>query len=357
MPRNGKRLRIAPGIYRNGKAGTYEIRAMVGGRLYFAACPSDSTRRELDAALALLKSDGHTATPPAARGTLTHASRSYLRLVNHLASADDLEDDLNAWNARLGTRPRHRIKATDVLAARADWLADGLSPKTINDRVGTLRNLYHRLDGKRAPTPCDEVEPLPVQKTPIRRVEETLMLRVDAELQRREQTGQLRNSKQRARFRVLVSTGRRHSEIMRAVTGDVNLERRVWVVRDGKGGFSPGLYLNDDMLEAWRLFVKADAWGTFSHASFAELLRSCGWPADIRIYAARHNTWITASERGADLADIAAGAGHRDMRMTRKAYVPILNSRMQQLGERLEGRFSGWPEVPDLGTASKSRAR
>ncbi len=40
---------------------------------------------------------------------------------------------------------------------------------------------------------------------------------------------------------------------------DVNLEARVWVPRDAKGGYSPGVYLNDDMLAAWTLFIEARA--------------------------------------------------------------------------------------------------
>jgi len=39
----------------------------------------------------------------------------------------------------------------------------------------------------------------------------------------------------------------------------VNLEARVWVPRDAKGGYSPGVYLNDDMLAAWTLFIEARA--------------------------------------------------------------------------------------------------
>jgi len=355
MPRKGRRLTIAKGIYRDGPNGPYEIRVVVGGQPYTSRLPADSTLDELKTERAKLESKGRTETPRAVHGTLRAAVPAYLTLMKHLASWDDREDHLNAWVALIGDLPRHRITSADVLRARIRWLKEGLSPKTINHRVGTLRHLYHRLDGKRAPTPCDEVDPLPVPKTPIQRVSETLMLKVDRELQRREAAKILPDAKTRARYRVLITTGRRHSEVMRAQPADVDLERRVWVVRDAKGGWSPGLYLNDDMLAAWRLFVEANAWGPFSHASFTDSLRSAGWPKDIRVYAARHATWIAASERGADLADIAVGAGHTDIRTTRKAYVPVLRSRMQQLGERLDGRFGGFSVGPTRGTGQKRR--
>ena len=187
----------------------------------------------------------------------------YLKLIKHLESWKDRDAHLQAWIALYGSTFRHRITSNDVLAARVKWLAQKppLSPKTINHRCDTLRNLYRRLDGKGAPTPCDDVEHLPVPKTPIQRVSDALILAVDAKLQEGERKHTLRDAKTRARFRVLVSTGKRPCELMRAEPGDVNLEARVWVVRDAKGGFSPGAYLNDDQRAAWQLFIDADAWG------------------------------------------------------------------------------------------------
>jgi integrase len=158
------------------------------------------------------------------------------------------------------------------------------------------------------------------------------------------------NAKTRARFRVFVSTGKRPIEIMRAKPGDVNLEARVWVPRDAKGGFCPGVYLNDDMLEAWKLFIAEKAWGKYNQGSFSRTLRSAGWPAGVRLYQARHSMWITASEMGIDLHDIATGAGHTDPRTTRKAYVPVLNSRLQTMSERMDGRFGGWRSAPERGS-------
>jgi integrase len=71
---------------------------------------------------------------------------------------------------------------------------------------------------------------------------------VAAQLEEHERRGWLRSAKTRARFMVLASTGKRPSELMRAQPHDVDFVRRVWTVRDGKGGWSPGIYLNDDML-------------------------------------------------------------------------------------------------------------
>jgi integrase len=356
MPRTGKRRTIAKGIYRDGNDGGYEVRVTVGGEVYSARLPKDSTLEELKRARARLESRGRTDTPKAERGTLAADAIRYLKLIQHLRSWKDREDHLDAWIARVGDTYRHRITAADVLSARVAWLKQGKAPKTINHRTDTLRHLYRTLDGKKAETPCDDIEPLPVPKTPIHRVSEALLLAVDRNLQERERdpSKQFDGAKTRARFRVFVSTGKRPCEIMRAKPSDVDLRLRVWVPRDAKGGFCPGVYLNDDQLEAWKLFIKAEAWGPYNHGNFGRVIRKAGWPKDVRPYQARHNTWMAASEAGIDLADIATGAGHTDSRMTRRMYVPVLNSRLQRLGEALEGRFQGWPVVPKRGTAKSS---
>jgi integrase len=186
-----------------------------------------------------------------------------------------------------------------------------------------------------------------------------MILAVDRNLQAMEakRTGPPWNAKTRARFRVFVSTGKRPCEIMRAQPADVNLEARVWIPRDAKGGYCPGAYLNDDQRAAWELFIEAGAWGPYSTGAFARTIRSAGWPEGVRPYQARHTVWITASELGVDLADIAVGAGHKDSRLTRRIYVPVLNSRLQRLGQALEGRFQGWPVVPVPAPVRKPQRR
>lgn len=361
MPRKGKRVTIARGIYRDGVDGPYEIRVIVGGEPYLARMPADSTLEELKRKRAQVEVQGRGETPPTARGTLAADAPRYIRLIKHLESWKDREAHLKAWIALYGDVARHRITSADVLAARVRWLESvkPVSPKTINHRVDTLRHLYRVLDGKRAPTPCDDIVPLAVAKTPIQRISNELLLTVDQNLQAMEASrrGPPWDAKTRARFRVFVSTGKRPCEIMRAKPGDVDLEARVWVPRDAKGGFCPGVYLNDDQRAAWQLFIQANAWGAYSTGAFARTLRSAGWPEGLRPYQARHNTWMAASERGIDLEDIAVGAGHRDPRMTRRYYVPVLNSRLQRLSEALEGRFNGWPVVPERGTVAKRGRR
>lgn len=354
MPRTGRRLTIAKNIYRD--SGGYEIRVMIGGETYTARLLPDATLKECRAKLGELQTQGQTDSPRAERGTLRVDGPRYLKLIAHLLTWKDRAHHLAAWIALYGDVPRYRLTESDVLTARARWLADGLAPKTINHRADTLRNLFHRLDGRHAPTPCDNVPHLAIPKTIIQRVSEKDILGVDAKLQAREQNKQLQfdGAKTRARFRVFVSTGKRPCEIMRTQPADIDLKARVWVPRDAKGGYCPGVYLNNDQLAAWKLFIKADAWGKYNHGNFGRVIREAGWPDNVRPYQARHSTWIAAVERGAPLEDVATGAGHRDMRLTQRVYTGIRNSRLQRLSETLEGRFQKWPVLKIVGPVSGS---
>lgn len=354
--RTKPRQTLAPGVYRDHKS--IEIRATSNGETLVKRLPPDTTAEEAIRERAYLVQEVQEQHPRPERHTLAFDVPVYLNLQRHLVNHRTLTSIMAAWVRLLGTVPRHRITRAQILECRNVWLENGRSPKTVNDRVAALRHLYHLLDGKRAVTPCDDIAKLPVARTPIRRVSDALILKVDAALQRREQdpTKAFDGAKTRARFRVLVSTGRRPSEVMRAEKTDVDLKNRVWVVRDGKGGWSPGIYLNHDMLAAWKLFIKANAWGPYNHGNFGRVIRKAGWPANVKPYQARHTTWITAAERGADLADIQIGAGHKDLKTTRLHYTGVRHSRMQKLSEGLDGRFKKFPSVgARVGAAKHTR--
>ena len=74
----------------------------------------------------------------------------------------------------------------------------------------------------------------------------------------------------------------------------------------------------------------------------AKVLRTAGWPAGVRPYNLRHSLGIALSESGVDFADVAGVLGHKDVRTTRRSYVPVLNSRMERAAKAIEGRLGGW---------------
>ena len=275
-------------------------------------------------------------------GTLARDAERYYPLIKHMADWVSRRSEIRAWLPDLGQTYRHMITRADVQRVRGLWVQaePPVAAKTINNRVTALRNLFHLLDGDDSPTPCDGIRPLVPPKVPPQIVTATVVNSVAQELQRRAELGRRHAAQDRARLMVLASTGKRPCEIERAQPSDVDLRRRVWTARDAKGGFCPGVYLNDEMVLAWEAFILADAWGPFPE-HFPRRLRDAGWPKGVRPYNLRHTVWIEASERGNDLSDIQAGAGHKLIATTRRHYVPVLSSRMQHMSESLEGRF-GW---------------
>lgn len=132
-----------------------------------------------------------------------------------------------------------------------------------------------------------------------------------------------------------VYTGQRPSQIMRAEPGDVDLKRKIWFVRSGKGGRQVPLPLTPEMVRAWNVFIKANAWGEFDTAIAADVLRRRGWPEGVRPYAARSTLAIDMLLDGADLGDVQAVLGHAQIQTTRSHYAPILTARLKGvLGRR-----------------------
>jgi hypothetical protein len=199
-----RRKRQAAGIYRD-KYGIYPI-VKVGER---GAAPQvkkrfqndtpaaeiqawrDATRVELRATM---RSPGRLAA-----GTLEADAKIYLGQVGHLASYKSRLCEVDAWVKLYGRLRREHISERHVREARATWVADQYTPKTINNRVQTLRHLYRVLDGKRRQTPADDVDALVVPASP--------KVNVDADVFRAVAIGLAGDLKTRARFMVLAATG------------------------------------------------------------------------------------------------------------------------------------------------------
>jgi integrase len=289
-----------------------------------------------------------TAPVKAPRGTLLHDATAYLQQVAHLTSAPELRSVLKAWTARLGHVSRYRITAQDINHAVVAWRKDGVAPKTVNNRLNALRRLYHVLDSPRAWCPVDDVQLLPVPRQPTTYVTPEIIRATYAGLLEQERKGKLRDSKTRARFMVLASSGVRASELMRAEPGDIDLTRRVWLTRDGKGGFRQGggVYLTSDLLAAWRVYIAADAWGVFNTGSMAKALRTAGWPRGVKPYQLRATVGLAMSEGGIDLADISSSLGHSRVQTTRSHYVSVLGSRVQAAFQTIDKRID-WPSAAE----------
>lgn len=362
MGRRGKRRTLARGIYQDATGIAVVVRLHGRAKEYrFPTGTSLSVLKQRQARLEREAAKRHGT----GRDALVADIAKYLGLVR-LGGPATIRAELMAWARLYPKHARHQLTREDVLRARLRWQDAGLSPKTINHRVHRLRRLYKVLDGDDAWTPTDGVSDLTVPRTPIERTDSALVNRVLVKLLASERSGRLTHAKHRARLMVIAVHGKRPSEVMRAKPDDVDRRRRVWIPRDGKGGFTPGLYLNDEMLAAWKLFFEADAWGPFSVTKWIDVLKHHGWPvkahetkrtaagapfmyAHPRPYNLRHTSAIELSEAGHDLSDISAMLGHKQIETTRRHYLPVLHSRMQRLSESQEGRF-GWARGTKRGT-------
>jgi integrase len=263
----------------------------------------------------------------------------FLRLRRGRPSFKSDRAHLRPWCKRFLHKSRWAIASEDCALAIADWREVGYSAREIRHRVRLLRELYRALDGVALPTPLDELELPKVPKSRPRSVPDTLVRDVALELRKHEVLGYLRNAKTRARYLVDATCGQRPVQHMRAQPADVDLERRIWFVDGAKHDNGAIVYLNDDMVAAWSLFIAAKAWGRYDRRSYAKTLRRCGWPQGVRPYVLRHTVGLSLSEVGVDLGDIQAHMGHSNINTTRQFYVPAVLSRLKDASDRIDGRL------------------
>jgi hypothetical protein len=129
------------------------------------AVPVDTPLRDIKAWQGDTRSDLGRAlgrSPESPRGTLADDATAYLTQVKTLASYKSRVCGVNAWTALYGRLRRSQITSEHVRKARGTWLEQKYTTKTVNNRVQTLRHMYRVLDGSKAPTPADDVAPLPV---------------------------------------------------------------------------------------------------------------------------------------------------------------------------------------------------
>jgi integrase len=273
----------------------------------------------------------------AVAGTLERDAQKFLKRKEGTAYYKAARSHLKAWNPKFGTWLRSRILRDDVERQIAAWREAKVSARTIRHRCFLLRELYHALDGPKARTPVDYIKlpklpaphPVAVPLKTVQRVAANLLkakLMVDY-----------------ARFLVRATTGQRPAQIMRATADDVDLKRKIWFVKPAKGGLAVPLPLNADMVTAWKLFAKADAWGAFDTGRAADTLREHGWPKDVRPYALRHTFAISLLLNGVGLDDVQGLLGHGQIQTTRLYYAPILVSRLRAATSHLPAYYQRKP--------------
>lgn len=324
-----KRTRIATGIYQD----KYGLSACVK-----VGSVQREKRFHPDEDLAVLESwriqtraqlDTERTQAPKPRGTLKADGERFLTHKAGLASARTEGVHLRAWFPAFGSWLRSKITRVEVQAQIAKWREAGIAARTIRHRCRLLRQCYTTLDGRHARTPLDDVQ-LPTIPAPNPSAVPLQVIRAVAK-----NLKAANRPKDYARFLVRVTTGQRPAQIMRATPDDVDLKKRIWFVRPAKGGTAIAFPLNAEAVRAWKIFIKADAWGTFGTKRAAIVLRRYGWPATVKPYALRHTFAIDLLSTGyADVGDVQRLLGHRSIQTTNTTYVTAIAARLTKATNR-----------------------
>lgn len=289
----------------------------------------------------------------AAAGTVTADAEKFLTQKEgelETSSFKSLRSEVNAWVKLYGPRRRWSLKKEDAIEARRVWQAEKYSDKTIDNRMLALGGLFHTLDGEKAPTPIDAIAKLVDAKKHghPRTIAPQTIQTVARNLKRAGDDLNL------GRYLVLTATGRRPSELKRAIPIDWTKapggkRQGVWQVKTGKGGDPTPLTLLDDEYAAMEFFVKVggfEANATWDQSQYVKVLYEAGWPQDwdrsskrgrnrLRPYQARHSVALALAEAGVDWKDIAARQGNNDAKTTQKFYTGFVASRLVDAAERL----------------------
>jgi site-specific recombinase XerD len=103
-------------------------------------------------------------------------------------------------------------------------------------------------------------------------------------------------------------------------------------VSSGKGGKHRIVPLNPDGVEAWQAMIAHKAFGPFSassaRTSFRRACKAAGVDPDLyRPYDLRHRFATSLRAAGADLADVQALLGHRNISTTMR-YAPVVAAKL-----------------------------
>jgi site-specific recombinase XerD len=276
-------------------------------------------------------------------------------MKRRLEHPDHRENEIKAWLSRLGERRRDTIEEEEVRQQVVSWEAEGLAASTINHRLSALSQLFEVLDGNKAYNPVRGIPRLkePAAK-PDGRSPETIQ-KVFAVLEGRVKQ-QNRGWRTLARLKVIALTGMRHSQVMRFERDHVFLDHDpplVVVADPGKEGEPHAKPLTPDGVNAFKLFISADAWGSFSQSAAYKSWKQACEDADVPFfnpYKLRHSYATALRAEGMDLADVQELMGHKSSKTTRR-YAMVAPKKLAAAADLLHQAWH--PTAPPTSSPAK----
>ena len=278
MPRQQARIRIGPGMYRDGDALIAEVRigSSRGGRQTRASkrYPLGTSQGEMRAWQHGARHELATASPAssaAARGSLAADIVEFIAALPEGRYRVDTEDLLGHWaRSPLGALDRRSITRLDLIGVISEWTTAGAAENSCNRRLGRLRKLFHALDGIDDENPTDRIQYLREPKFEPRDIPSHIVQLILDSLpdQGRAARGEKRPtlSETKLRLRVMAWTGIAPATLRRVRPRDLDLARgRVYLRprRKGKGTHGAWVTLLPIAVDAFRDFAAA---GLFERA-------------------------------------------------------------------------------------------
>jgi integrase len=322
MPRRGKRVRLAKGIFQDASGITARVEVVK---------QRDEERFPVGTPIAVMKAWQERRRPElrqrakrreTAPGTFAADAERYLAAVAGMPSYRWRADDIALWVAKFGHRRRDTIQQPEIAAVLHAWFtqprsADDKRPygaSTVNHRRTAILHLYTTLDGPDAPNPVRGIkkfrEPDPQPKGYSYAVIHKILEAVGG-------------AKTRARLAVMAYTGLPPAQLMRIEPEHMEWRSgKVWVQGRRKGRGTHGrLYpLTPEGVKAFRALEAADAWGRYSTSSarrdFQAACKAVGAPIGTP-YDLRHSFATEVYRKGEERAAMEF-LDHRDVRTTRR---------------------------------------
>jgi site-specific recombinase XerD len=155
-------------------------------------------------------------------------------------------------------------------------LARGLSPKTINSHLDSIRRFYNYLQDEEGMEPAN-----PVKRGCVLRLPRPLPKHLkDQEVEKLFEG--IKNPRDRAIFMLMLRCGLRVAEVADLALSDIDLRRSKILVQNGKGGKGRVVYLSQDAYQALVAYLKTRSSTRVKKVFLAQKSPFRGQPISIR---------------------------------------------------------------------------